>query len=306
MSTITVASGSAETHTSPRIHLDPADLRDYFDREPFAFTHNLSGLDLFKMDSLHALCLKIADARQDYFIQAGAPSPEARFFSIPTVAYKPHEAIENLDRGSHRLLIKRAENHDKRFRDLIHDLFRQVVESLGGLGKQKVVRLESGLLISTAATITSFHYDPEIAFFSQIEGEKIYHAYSPSVVEETEVERFAICGPVSLAPLSLEGRDRSRDHVFHLKAGKGFHQPQNAPHWVETGATRSVSYTFVFETDVTRAKARTRAFNHYLRKLHIEPARVGAKPGMDTFKAGVMRAMIPLRSQAAIIARKLR
>ena len=130
--------------------------------------------------------------------------------------------------------MKRPEKHDPRFRDLLDALFRQIVDLRGGLGRERVVRLESSVLVSSAATTTPFHFDPEINFFAQVHGDKMYHVYSPSVVTEAELERFYIRGVVNIGQVKLQGRDRSREHVFALGPGKGFHQPQNAPHWVET------------------------------------------------------------------------
>jgi hypothetical protein len=287
------------------LDLDPKRLRQSFNREPMDFSHQLSGLDLLKLDSLHSLAEKMATS-PDYFVSESAPTPGTKFFSVPRVAYKPHEAIENLDSGKYRILLKRAENHDRRFRDLIEALFGQVADLLGGLDRRKIVRIESGILISSAATITPFHYDPEIGYFSQIEGDKMYHVYSPTVIREEELERFSIYGPVALASVELKGRDSSREYVFKLSAGKGFHQPQCAPHWVETGKSRSISYTFVFETEDSRTLARTRAFNHYMRMFRLNPAPLGAHPAMDTFKGDAMRAMIPARQFAVRIANNIR
>ena len=51
-----------------RLDLDAERFRQSFDREPMGFSHNLSGLDLFKIDSLHALAEKMVDHPRDYFI----------------------------------------------------------------------------------------------------------------------------------------------------------------------------------------------------------------------------------------------
>ena len=281
-----------------RLDIDAERFRRLFNHEPVEFSHNLSGLDLFKIESLYALAEIMSEHPDDYAVTAGASSGGTNFFSVPMMPYKAHEAIENLDRGAFRILLKRPENHDSRFKELMIELYRQV-EDLLGLHGEKLARLEAGILITSAATITPFHYDPEVGMFSHIEGEKIYHVYSPAVIRETELERNSICGPVALAPVELIGRDPSREHVFRLSAGKGFHQPHNAPHWVETGSSRSISYTFVFETEAMRAVARTRAFNHYLRKLRVTPASLGAHPAIDAVKADVMRAVIPARGAVA-------
>jgi len=283
------------------LQLDPEVLRQSFDREPFGFNHSLSGLDLFKFEELQALTEKYIGHNEDYYIAAGAPAPGVIFYSVPIAPYEPHVAMERLEAESYRILLKRPEKYDPRFRELIDQLFKQVVDSLGGLGDDRIVRLEAGLIISSAATTTPFHFDPEVGFFSQIEGEKIYHVYPPSILGEEELERFYRSGRVSIAQVDLEGRDPAREHVFSLRPGKGLHQPQNAAHWVETRGARSISYTFVFETEARRARGRARAFNHYLRSLKLNPAAPGANPALDAFKSEAMRIVLPIRKGIADI-----
>jgi hypothetical protein len=270
-------------------------IRDSLDREPFGFTHSLSEHELFEWDSLRALAEKYADHPFEHYVAAGAPSPGAAFYSVPYAGLSPHEALDRLDAGGFRVLLKRPEKRDPRFRELLDVLFRQIVDLRGGLGGERVVRLESGILISSAATITPFHFDPEVNFFAQIAGEKIYHVFSPTSLTESELERFYIRGAVNIGQVELRGRDATREHIFTLGPGKGLHQPQNAPHWVETRDSQSVSYAFVFETDATRARGRVRAFNYYARKLRLNPAPPGAHPAIDGIKATTMRAVVPVR-----------
>jgi hypothetical protein len=271
--------------------LDAEPFRQSFDREPFGFSHNMSGLDLFEFESLRTLAGKYTGGA---FVAAGAPTPGTEFYSVPHSHCIPLEAMDHLDSGSYRILLKRPEDRDPRFRELIDMLFRQVVDMLGGLGSAKVVRLQGSILISSAATTTPFHFDPEINFFSQIEGEKIYHVYSPTVLTEAELERFYVRGNINIGQVDFEGRDPMRECVFALGPGKGLHQPQNAPHWVETRGSRSISYSWVFETDATRAMGRVRAFNYLLRKIGLNPSQPGTRPQLEVVEAGAMKVIIPL------------
>ncbi|MEJ0094339.1 MAG: cupin domain-containing protein [Methylocella sp.] len=281
-------------------------LKNQFDQEAFSFNHSIDKLDLFTIDNIHALARKYADCKHDYYIAHSATAPGAAFNSVPIASYRPDEALDQLESGSYRILLKRPENHDARFRDLLDALFGQVVDRLGGLGGERVVRLEAGLFISSGATTTPCHFDPEIAFFTQIEGQKTYHVYSPSVMREAELERFYRSGGVTIAEVDLATRDPSREQVFALEPGKGLHQPQNAPHWVETGKSRSISYSFVFETDASRARGRVRACNHYLRRLTLNPPLPGAYPRGDIVKSRAMGLALPIRRTLADIVHKMR
>jgi hypothetical protein len=288
------------------LHIDASVFGKAFDRDPFGYTHDLSSLEVFSFDSLCGLARSYAPHPRDYFVSASAPSAATDFFSVPSGQCLPHEAMERLDSSRIRILLKRPENHDVRFRRLLDDLFAQVMRLRGGLGAEKLVRLESAVFISSASATTPFHFDPEVAFFAQIQGEKVYHMYSPAAVSEPELENFYLQGLVSIGQLDLAGRNPQLEHVFTLKAGLGMHQPQNSPHWVETRAERSISYSFVFETDATRAAGRARAFNHYVRKVGMQPSRVGRHPALDAAKASTMQAVIPARQRASALLKKFK
>lgn len=295
----------AQASSRDLLHFDAGSLENDFDVRPFGFSHDLHTLDLFSVANLCRLAERMSATDPDWFVAGSARKPGQDFYSVDSRYLRPHEAIARLDQGTHRVLLKRAENHDSAFRDLLDQLFNQVIAARGGLRGAKVVRRETGIFISSGAAITPFHYDPEINFFTQIEGEKEYHVYAPEAVREDELERFFIHGQVDIAQIPLEGRDPAHEHIFKLVAGRGHHQPQNSPHWVKTGASRSISFAMVWETDETRAAGRTRACNHYLRKLGMQPSAPGRSPGSDAAKAGAMRVLTPMRQAAVSVKRSL-
>jgi Cupin superfamily protein len=290
---------------TPALYIEPAGFAQRFDREPFAFSHNLHTLELFGFESLCALAGKFAVQPRDFFVAAAAPSAATEFQSVAHGQWGVEEAMQRVDSAAVRILLKRPENHDPRFRELLDTLFEQVVRLRGGLRGERVMRLESAVFVTSASSITPCHFDPEIAFFAQIEGRKNYHVYSPKSMSETELEDFYREGVVSIAQVDLTTRDPQLEHVYALEAGDGHHQPQNSPHWVQTGAARSVSYSFVLETDVSRARNRTRACNHFLRRAGVRPAVPGANPTRDSAKAAAIRVMFPIRRRVNNLARKI-
>jgi hypothetical protein len=287
------------SHAAAEMVWAPEAFAAKFDREPFGFEHNLSGLGLFGFDNLTALARQYAGFDQDYFVAGSAPTPGTEFYAVPRLYQQPHEALEHLDDAAYRVLLKRPEKFAPDFADLLRHLFAQVVAAAGQLAKEEIVRLESAIFISSAAATTPFHFDPEVNFFSQIEGEKTYHVYPPAAVTETELERFYKRGIVNIGQLDLSKRQISQECVFNLEAGRGLHQPQNSPHWVETGRSRSISYSFVFETASSRARGRARSCNHYLRKLGFHPTPPGIHPAIDALKSGTMQFVIPARQGVA-------
>ncbi|WP_448951782.1 hypothetical protein [Labrys neptuniae] len=275
------------------IHIDADGYRDAYDRLPFAFQHGLHQLPMFQPGALAALAERYKDSPEDYFIAGSAATPGTKFYDVTQNSAKPHEALAQLGNAPVRVLLKRLEMHDSGFRDLRDTLFQRVMELRGGLGDEKIVRLESAVFISSAASTTPFHFDPEVTHFFQIEGPKQYHVFSPDVVAEDDLERFYVRGAVNIGQLDLEGCDPHEEHVFDLEPGRGFHQPQDAPHWVKTGTVRSVSYAFSFETTASRARGHVRAANRYLRVIGMHPQRPGPNPGADHAKAAVMQVVTP-------------
>jgi hypothetical protein len=274
--------------------------------QPYGFQHDLSELDLFNFDELMALATKYTTHPRDYFVCLGAPQPGTDFYSVKHGMCTPEEALEHVDTDGFRILLKRPEMHDSRYRDLFQEMVGEVTRLRGKLGGERILRKESTILINSPATITPFHFDPEAGYFCQIKGEKRYHVYSPTVISETELEHFYVGGMISIAQVGIEDRDPAREFEFALGPGKGLYQPQNAPHWVETGRYPSVSYTIVIETERQRTLGRVRACNCYLRRLGLEPTSPGIYPLMDAFKAGAMRIALPLRQNARDVLRKAR
>ena len=291
---------------APALHIERGNFTYRFNREPFGFSHNLHTLDLFHYDSLLELAKKYAGAPRDYFVAASAASAATEFTLVPHSQWSVEEAMRQLDSAAVRVLLKRPENHDARFRQLLDSLFEQVIQLQGGLGAERLERLESAVFVTSAKSITPCHFDPEIAFFAQIEGRKNYHVYSPSSMNEPELESFYRQGVVSIAEVDLPTRDPKLEHLFPLTPGHGHHQPENCPHWVETGAERSISYSFVFETNATRARNRIRACNHFLRRAGLNPAAPGASPARDAAKAVAMRVVFPIRRRVSSLAARLR
>jgi hypothetical protein len=289
----------------PHLQLDVALFQDAFDREPVPFSHDLSALALFSDSALRELARHYDAQPDDYFVAAGAAAPDSEFFDVPNGLCKPSAALRRLPTDSIRLLLKRPENHDPGFRRLLDEQFAEVEALRGGLKGERLIRLESSVFITSAAAITPFHFDPEIAFFSQIEGEKTYHVFSPSALRESDLEDFYLRAEISIGQVDLQSCDPALEHVYNLRPGSGFHQPQNAPHWVETRASRSVSYAFVFETDVSRHRGQARACNHYMRKFGLHPVTPGGRPSVDVIKAGAMRMLIPVRRRVGAALKSL-
>src|SRR3978361_1066147 len=154
------------------LQMDAPGFAANYNKAPVGLRHDLHELDLFSMSSLLSLSKRYQGKFDDYFVAGSAPSPGTKFYSVPHNSQEPYQVLEALDQTPCRLLLKRPETYDPRFRALIDQLFGQIVALQPGLARERIIRLESAVFITSAATTTPFHFDPEIAFFSQIAGEK--------------------------------------------------------------------------------------------------------------------------------------
>lgn len=279
--------------TDARLQIDPPSYAALYNKSPFAFEHNLHELNLFEFQAICDLADRYTTApSNDYFVTGSSPRADSAFFDTEQITLKPAEAIQNLDARPTRILLKRPENYDQRYRTLMNTLVEQIRCLPGGLSNQPIRRIQSSLFITSAAATTALHFDPEVAFFAQIEGDKEYHAYPPDQVTEPELENFYSRGRVSIGQLDMSKLNPQAEHLFGLRAGLGFHQPQNSPHWVQTRAVRSISYSLVYETAMDRRVGLTRAFNHFERMTGLTPAPPTKNSQLDGLKA---RAIVPVR-----------
>ena len=96
-------------------------------------------------------------------------------------------------------------------------------------------------------------------------------------------------------------RCRPSPRTFVIEPGVGVYLPSYVPHWVETEAGISISFSIPFHTEyVERAEAVSR-INKRLRRIHLSPRPAGASESVDKTK----QAVDPVVAQAAEARNKL-
>jgi len=146
---------SEQTQSSPltsrdaHLEIDPASYSALYNNTPFGFQHNLHKLDLFQFEAICDLAgLYTSASPNDYFVTGTSPKADAAFFDTEQIVLKPVEAIRKLDEKPTRILLKRPENYDARFRTLMNNLLQQLRELPGGLCNQPIRRIQSSIFIT--------------------------------------------------------------------------------------------------------------------------------------------------------------
>ena len=83
--------------------------------------------------------------------------------------------------------------------------------------------------------------------------------------------------------------------TFVIEAGLGVYLPSYVPHWVETEAGVSISFSIPFFTAFCRRAETVDRINSRLRKLHLSPRPPGASQPIDRTKEAVFRSWSIMR-----------
>ena len=77
--------------------------------------------------------------------------------------------------------------------------------------------------------------------------------------------------------------------TFTIEPGVGVYLPSFVPHWVETEAGISISFSIPFDTEFVERAAAVLRINKRMRRLHLSPRPIGSSKRVDNAKAAVVR-----------------
>jgi len=258
-----------------------------FDREPFAFEHNLAGHPLFDPEHLLRLARQMSADPRDIYYDAGDVRIDQRWDQTPVCDLPIDELLQRIETAGAWVVLRRAEKHPD-FAALL-DACMDEIQALSGRDMRASIKLRNAIVfINSPNRISTYHIDRECNCLLQIRGTKkvsVFDRDDRDVLPDAEVERFwAVDNNSAVYKPHLENRAR----VFELTPGRGVHVPVNAPHWVQNGPEVSVSlsinvhYHDALLADVYRA-------NYWLRRLGLRPAPPRRSPLRDAVKSALYR-----------------
>jgi len=268
------------------LQVDAHTFRECFDRKPFLIGHHLVGHPLFELPRLIRLSRTLPEAHVEY--NAGDIPINLAPAQTPRNGLSAEETIRRIAQCKSWMVLKYVE-HDPDYRALLHQCLAEVARHSEPI-RPGMCLAQGFIFISSPASVTPYHMDPEHNFLLQIRGSKQVHLFDgrdPTIVSEEELERH--CGG---AHRNLVYRDdlESRGWSFDLNPGFGLHFPATAPHYVKNGPEVSVSFSITFRTPDIERRSDTHNFNAYLRRRGLRPAPVGRHPWRDNLKCFTVRA----------------
>ena len=248
-----------------------------FARRSIAVRHALVDHPLFTMEAIAGLADRLPP-----------PSVRRERGNLPVVnregyvdvgAGPPSETILGVESNGFRISLRDIQQVPE-YAELIDECLDEVEAVIAD--REGGMRRRTGYLFITApASTTPMHFDPEHSFLLQLRGVKHVSvaAFEDDSVRQRELDRYYDERDCDFAAM-----ERVAEH-FTMDAGVGVYLPSFVPHWVQTEAGISISFSIPFYTAYSERAEYVNRINHRLRSLHLSPRGPGHFEPVDRVKA---------------------
>lgn len=271
------------------VQMDTAAFADAFAQRSIAVRHSLVDHPLFTIDAIAELADRLPpdSVRRE---RADLPLANAGFGYVEVGTGPPSETIRDVERSGIRVSlrdIQQAPEYAELINECLDEVEELVADREGGM-----TRRAGYLFISAPASNTPMHFDVEHSFLLQVKGIKHVSVASfehDPIARHRELDRY------------IDGEECDFDAMqetaitTRLEPGVGVYLPSYVPHWVETEAGVSVSFSIPFFTAYTERAEGVSRINRRLRQLHFSPRPLGASEPIDKTKAAMFRSVQRLR-----------
>lgn len=267
---------------SSPIDIGPQGFLAALGRRPLAVGHHLVGHPLLSLEALGELADRISPERIERqrtdldLVLPGGGNPRGGVEA-------PGDLVRGIETNNAWLVLWNVES-DHRYQALLDEVLDPVAELLGDR-EGGICRREAFIFISSAASVTPVHFDPEHNFLLQIHGVKQMHVgqFASTTDGQRELERYYTGGHRNIEHMPQEA------DVFRLEPGKGVYVPSHAPHWVTNESHACVSLSITFHTSAILRRANVHVVNHHLRRLGISPSPPDESKVIDGAKLALYR-----------------
>ena len=275
------------------LHIDEEAFADAFARRSMLVQHSLVGHPLFTMEAI----AELADRLPPHSVRrerGQLPVGEAhRYVDVGEGA--PSASILHVERNGFRISLRDIQQVPE-YREVVDECLDQVeplVESREG-----GMRFRSGyLFISAPASTTPMHFDAEHSFLLQIRGKKHVHVAAFENDQSKlrlELERYTDGEECDFQAMEAVAE------TFRIEPGLGVYLPSYIPHWVDTEAGVSVSFSIPFYTRSCQRAEGVYRVNSWLRKARLSPRPPGELEPLDATKEVVFRSLRTARQKLPV------
>ncbi len=276
--------------TASHLDIDDAVFGSSYGRESCAVRHRVADHPLLTVEAIAQLAERLAEDRIEHnlgnlpLVVGAAETPRA---SLP-----PWEIARGIETNGCWMVLKNIEA-DPAYRELLDVTLDEVAAHARGEGPMG--QREGFIFLSAPGSVTPAHFDPEHNLLLQVRGEKTMNVghFLDAEQQQRELERYYGGGGRNIDWLPAEPRS------YVLRPGDGVYVPPHAPHWVTVPDAVAVSLSITFRTQRTVDAVVLHKINGTLRRLHLSPPPVGARPSTDRVKLLAGRGMRAVRRRVA-------
>jgi len=271
------------------VEIDAAAFTDAFARRSIAVQHALADHPFFALDAIADLADRLPpeSVRRE---RGDLPLDNSDGY-VDVAQGPPSATIKDIEGNGFRVSlrdIQQAPDYRRLINECLDEVEPLIADREGGM------RHRAGyLFISCPASTTPMHFDVEHSFLLQVRGTKNVSVAAfehDTGVLQREVDRY-----VDGAECDFDAMQTVAE-TFRLNPGVGVYLPSYVPHWVETEAGISISFSIPFYTAYCRRAEDVHRLNSQLRKLHLSPRPPGLSQPRDKVKAVASRSLLKLRS----------
>jgi len=232
-------------------------------KRPLAARHRLPQLDLFSDDALIDLLDRYPRNRLQAWTMGTDPLRREDWQAVDTTGVSGRDLFEAVKAGRIWYNILRLDLFDRRYRDVVDQLYSEMTEACPGF---KPIAAVGTLLLSSPNALVYYHADGPPTTLFHVRGYKrmwIYPLEERFVSQHMLEEIFGSAMDEEI-PYSADF-DRSAD-VFNLGPGDLVWWPQNLPHRIDNLDSLNVSLSTRYQTDASERRKLVYNANRFFRK----------------------------------------
>jgi Cupin superfamily protein len=270
--------------TTRLVQIDAEAFADAFARRSILVQHSLVDHPLFTMEAI----AELADRLPPYSVRrehGHLPIAESRGY-VDVGGGPPSASIMDVERNGFRISLRDIQQVPE---------YAEVVNECLGEAEPLVAAREGGmrvrtgyLFISCPAATTPMHFDVEHSFLLQLRGTK--HVSVAAFEDDPaklrhELERYTDGEQCDFRAMEAVAE------TFRIDPGLGVYLPSYIPHWVETEAGVSVSFSIPFYTRFCQRAEGVNRVNSWLRKARLSPRPPGHSEALDATKSALFQSL---------------
>jgi cupin superfamily protein len=268
------------------LDIDATAFAPAFAHHSMLVAHDLADHPLLQLDEIAALADRLAP---DQVRRERNDLPLENRGYVDAGTGPPSASVLGVEENGFRISLREIQS-DPIYRALIDECLDEVAPLVGD--REGGMRRRSGyLFVSSPAATTPMHFDPEHSLLLQVRGAKTVWSVPRRDAAAVQRELDHYYDGVACAFSAMQ-REALR---FELAPGRGVYFPSFVPHWVETHAGVSVSFSIPFYTRFSERAEYVNRVNTRLRKLRLTPRPPGASAPVDVAKATLLRSWTRLR-----------